>query len=120
MPSADGLVSCIVKSLVKFPSFTGVVQNPLPDCPPGVVLVNRNRVPFNTAFPFNCIPVPVIPPLKLICPLPPPCMVITDVAVPLAFAFGACAIAFTVVVALTWNDPLYVVDPLVGWLPSSV
>jgi hypothetical protein len=47
-------------------------------------------------------------------------MVITDVAVELCVKFGAVAIAFTVVVPVTLNEPVYFVEVVVGWLPSSV
>jgi hypothetical protein len=47
-------------------------------------------------------------------------MVITEVAVELCEKLGALAIAFTAVVLLTVNAPLYGVEDVVGWLPSSV
>ena len=47
-------------------------------------------------------------------------MVITDVAVLLCVNPEAVAIAFTVVVLVTTNEPLYGVDDVVGWLPSIV
>jgi hypothetical protein len=47
-------------------------------------------------------------------------IVITDVAVELCVKFVAVAMAFTVVVVLTVNDPVYAVEDVVGWLPSNV
>ena len=47
-------------------------------------------------------------------------IVITDVAVELCAKLGAVAMAFTVVVLVTPNEPVYFVDELVGWLPSMV
>ena len=47
-------------------------------------------------------------------------MVITDVAVALCKKLGAVAMAFTVVVVLTWNEAVYCVEDVVGWLPSIV
>jgi hypothetical protein len=49
------------------------------------------------------------------CPI-----VIKDVAVALVEKFVAVAMALTVVLALTVNDPAYLVEEAVGWLPSSV
>ena len=47
-------------------------------------------------------------------------MVITEVAVELCVKLGAVAMAFTVVELLTVNAPVYAVEDVVGWLPSSV
>ena len=47
-------------------------------------------------------------------------MVMTEVAVALCVKLGAVAMAFTVVVVLTGNEPVYCVEDVVGWLPSSV
>jgi hypothetical protein len=47
-------------------------------------------------------------------------MVITEVAVALCVKLAAVAIAFTVVVVLTVNEPVYCVEDVVGWLPSVV
>ena len=47
-------------------------------------------------------------------------MVITEVAVELCKKLGAVAMAFTVVVLLTVNAPVYAVEDVVGRLPSSV
>jgi hypothetical protein len=43
-----------------------------------------------------------------------------DVAVALVAKFVAVAMAFTVVVALTVNEPVYRVEDVVGWLPLRV
>ena len=47
-------------------------------------------------------------------------IVITEDAVALVEKFGAVAMALTVVLVLTVNDPEYLVEEGVGWLPSSV
>ena len=47
-------------------------------------------------------------------------MVMTEVAVPLWLKLGAVAIAFTVVVALTVNEPAYWVEDVVGGDPFVV
>jgi hypothetical protein len=47
-------------------------------------------------------------------------MVIMDMAVALVLKLVAVAMAFTVVLAVTENDPAYLVDAVVGWLPSNV
>ena len=47
-------------------------------------------------------------------------IVIRDVAVALFEKFVAVAMALTVVLALTVNDPAYFVEEVAGWLPSSV
>ncbi len=47
-------------------------------------------------------------------------MVMTEAAVALCRKLVAVAMAFTVVVVLTANGPVYFVDEVVGWLPSSV
>ena len=47
-------------------------------------------------------------------------MVMTEVAVALCVKLGAVAMAFTVVVVLTVNAPVYCVEEFVGWLPSRV
>ena len=47
-------------------------------------------------------------------------MVMTLVAVALWLKPEAVAIAFTVVVLLTVKEPVYDVDEVLGWLPSSV
>src|SRR5712692_5804326 len=119
MPSALGFVSCKLKSVVKLCTFTGVVNHALPasDCPPSV---NSRRVPFSLVRPLNCKPVAEKPELKLMEVAPPPWMVITELAAALCAKLGAVAIAFTVVVALTLKDPVYRVEEVVGWLPSSV
>jgi hypothetical protein len=47
-------------------------------------------------------------------------IVIADVAVALVAKFVAVAMAFTVVVALTVNEPVYGVEDVVGWFPFRV
>jgi hypothetical protein len=54
-------------------------------------------------------------------PLPPPVeMVMADVAVALGAKLVAVAMAFTVVVELTVNPFVYLVEEAVGWLLSRV
>ena len=102
---------------MKLCTFTGVVNQALlaSDCPPSV---SRKRVPFSVVRPWNANPVPVKPEAKLI--LAPLWMVIVELAVALCVKLGAVAMAFTVVVALTVNAPVYRVEEFVGWLPSRV
>src|ERR1700687_1348433 len=116
MPSALGLVSWKLKSVVKLCTFTGVVNQALlaSDCPPSV---SRKRVPFSLVRPLELKPVAVKPEAKLMVVEPPPCMVITEVVVLLWLKLGAVAMAFTVVVVLTVNEPMYCVEEVVGWLP---
>jgi hypothetical protein len=47
-------------------------------------------------------------------------MFMVDVAVALLLKFGDVAMAFTVVLAATGNQPTYLADAVVGWLPSNV
>src|ERR1700686_4667177 len=119
IPSALGLVSWKLKSVVKLCTFTGVVNHALEasDWPPSV---NSKRVPFNFVLPLDAKPVAVKPEPKLIG-VEPVWMVITEVAVVLCVKLGAAvAMAFTVVVMLTGNEAVYCVEDVVGWLPSTV
>src|SRR3954469_1639582 len=101
----------MAKSVVKLCTLTGVVNQALDasDAPPSV---NCKRVPFSFVLPLDCKPVGVKPEAKLIAV--EVWMVITLVAVALCVKFGAVAMAFTVVVLLTVNGAVYLVDEVVG------
>src|SRR5882762_7091882 len=65
MPSAFGVVSWNMKSVVKVCTFTGMLNQPLPAslAPPSV---KRKRVPLRTALPFSARPLEEKPEPKLI------------------------------------------------------
>src|SRR6266853_3578084 len=119
IPSALGVFNWKVKLFVKLCTFTGVFQYALAASNVAAVSVSCSRVPLILVCPLNCIPVCVKPEPKLIAVVPL-WMAIVEVDVALVEKFGAVAMALTVVVVFTVNVPVYAVEDVVGWLPSTV
>src|ERR1700731_4174928 len=105
-PSAVGVFTWKLKSLVKLCTFTGVFQYALATSNVGAVFVSCSRVPLIVVRPLNCIPVCVKPEPKLIAAVPL-WMAIVQVALALAEKFAPVAMALTVVVVFPVNVPVY-------------
>src|SRR5580700_5112281 len=124
-PSAFGLVSWKLKSLVNVCTLTGVVQKALATSYVAVVSDSWRRVPFSLVCPLNCRPAPEKPEPQLTAlvdppPVDPVLIVITDCAVALVLKAVSVAIACTVLVAFTTNGALYCVEAVVGGVPFVV
>src|ERR1700720_2656294 len=120
-PSAFGLVTWKVKSLVNVCTLTGVVQKALATSFVAVVSVSWRRVPLSLVCPLNCKPAAEKPGRKLPARVDPPVlMVMTDCAVALGLKPVSVARARTVVVALTTKGAVYGVEPEVGGAPLVV
>src|SRR5580704_10309424 len=123
-PSAFGLVSWKLKSLVNVCTLTGVVQKALATSYVAVVSDSWRRVPLSLVCPLNCRPAPEKPEPKLTALVDPPpdpvLIVITDCAVALVLKPVSVAIACTVLVTLTTKGAAYWVEAVVGGVPFVV
>src|SRR5258708_97697 len=120
-PSAFGLVTWKVKSLVNVCTLTGVVQKALATSYVAVVSGSGRRGPLSVVCPLNWRPAAEKPEPKLTAPVDPPVlMVMTDCAVALGLKPVSVAMARTVVVALTTKGAVYGVEPAVGGAPLVV
>src|ERR1700724_16339 len=121
-PSAFGLVSWKLKSLVNVCTLTGAVQKALATSYVAVVSDSWRRVPFSLLCPLNCRPATEKPEPKLtaVPPVDPVLIVITDCAVALVLKPVSVAIACTVLVALTTKGAVYCVEAVVGGVPLVV